>query len=303
MKFNAVWFVLAGALCAQTQAPIGPPPGAAAPGAKDVSDTTVVAIVDGKKLTPPDVKKLLAGATPQVVQAYRSDPVNVVKFLILMRHLTELAEKDKLDQQAPYKEELAFLRMNTLAQAEINYHRAAIPVTPDEVRKYYEENKSRYIQPEIKVIYVSYSLPADAASKKGRTEEQARERAAGLHKRAAAGEDFSKLARENSDDKDSAEKGGDFKVSPSAYPEPVRKAVLALQPGGVSEPLKLSNGFYIFKLVSRKDRPFAEVESEVFETLKQERFNTWFNGLQKRFEPKVETPAFFSAKPSGAPAH
>ena len=84
------------------------------------------------------------------------------------------------------------------------------------------------------------SQESAADAKKTLTEAEAKAKIDDLKKQIEAGADFGKLAKENSDDKDSAAKDGDFGLikKNSPYPEAIKKTVFELKPGQVSEPLR-----------------------------------------------------------------
>jgi len=136
-------------------------------------------------------------------------------------------------------------------------------------------------------------LPAEA---------QAKAKADDLRKQILAGADFGKLARENSDDKGSAAKDGDFgliqKASP--YPDALKNVVFALKPGEVSEPVKQPTGFYLIRVDEFTSQPFDQVNTQIVEEMRQTRFNDWLKSLEARFAVKIDNPAFFAPKPQGA---
>ncbi len=125
------------------------------------------------------------------------------------------------------------------------------------------------------------------------SEAEAKAKVDELRKQILAGEDFSKLARGEFDDKTSAANNGDYGTIShnSPYPEPVKKAVFALKEGEVSEPVKQANGFYLIRADSVVLQPFGEVRPQIIEDLKQTRFTDWMKSLETRFAVKVENPA------------
>ena len=144
-------------------------------------------------------------------------------------------------------------------------------VSDEEVRKYYEEQlaKGAYGSVRVSAIYVNYSPSAGgAAAPDGKTtlsEGQARGKAEELLAKLRAGADFAALAREHSDDKSSAEKGGDLGVfsKESRIPTAVKKAVLGLKTGGLSELVQAGGTFYIFKATDSAATPFDEVKGKI----------------------------------------
>ncbi len=70
------------------------------------------------------------------------------------------------------------------------------------------------------------------------------------------GEDFEKLAKKVSEDKATAEKGGDlgyFKKGDMV--KPLEDAAFALKPGEISQPVKSQLGWHIIKVEDVKEAP------------------------------------------------
>ncbi|MGI8743448.1 MAG: peptidylprolyl isomerase [Bryobacteraceae bacterium] len=273
-----------------------------------VAPDAVVCQIDGKKYTAAEVSKLLQYFPPQMQLAIKSDPRKALSYILTMRYLAGEAEKAKLDQQSPNKEALEYQRLNTLAQAQINQVRNfQFNPTPDQQEQYYKANPDHYQEAKMKVIYVAFSAnpvaSSDPKTKKSLTEAEAKAKIEDLRKKVSSGGDFSQIAKENSDDKESAPKGGDFPPLKrnSPYPEDIKKAVFALKPGRVSEPLRQPNGFYLIRLEELKSQPYEEVRTQIYEEMKQKDFNEWMQALQKRYEVKIENPAYFTATPPPVP--
>jgi hypothetical protein len=102
----------------------------------------------------------------------------------------------------------------------------------------------------------------------------------------------------------------------------LEKAVSALQPGGVSDPIATGSGYRIVRLVSKEDAsvtPFEDVREDLLKRLQQDRmakaYEEYVEGLRKASEkttktmvnevslqvPVVETPILSGAGLAGAP--
>jgi peptidyl-prolyl cis-trans isomerase C len=171
----------------------------------------------------------------------------------------------------------------------LNYVRAGYEPLGEETKRFYEDSPQRWEQATARAIYISVRP----------NEERARAKIEDLRKRLEGGADFAQLARENSDDQTSAERGGAWNplTRSSAYPEAVKLAIFALRPGEVSQPVRQPNGFYLFKLESIEKQPFQEVESRVVGELALSHFNQWLDRLKARFAAKVEDPSYFPEVP------
>ena len=129
-----------------------------------------------------------------------------------------------------------------------------------------------------KAAYEAYTPEVTAQIIKLDSEDKAKEV---LEKAKAEGVDFAQLAKENSTDNDTKEKGGEIKFDSTAtnVPEAVKKAAFALEANGVSELVSVqsaqgSTSYYIVKLVSKTEKSakwedYKEKLKQVILTAKQ----------------------------------
>lgn len=263
----------------------------------ELKPTDVVATVEGKPLTVADVNKIVDELPPQMRTNYNRDPKGFLDQWFLLIRLSSMAEKEKLDEQSPFKESLRITHMNVLAQATLENRSKQVQILPEDQKKYYEEHKDNYTQAKLKIIYVAFSdKPAADPNKKTLTEAAASEKAAGLVKRARAGEDFVKLVKANSEDTTSVEKDGDFGPIKRTdnLPDNIRTAIFSLKKGDISEPVRAPNGFYIFRLEEMLPVAFDDVRDAIFVEIKNLRFREWMDQTQKTVQLQVKNPAFFS---------
>lgn len=173
----------------------------------------------------------------------------------------------------------------------------------DEIRKYYQDNLERFAIPErVRAEYVELvpdslrqKVGVDEATLRRLYEEQAanftvgeerrarhilikaaadggaaaldeaRVKAEGLRARIVAGESFAALAREHSDDKGSAQDGGELGFfGRGVMVGPFEQAVFAMKKGDVSQPVQTPFGWHIVELEDIKSgtkRQFSEVRA------------------------------------------
>jgi len=270
-------------------------------------DTVVATFEDGRNITAGELNSFLAAMPPNMAQAARRDRKAFVQQFALMHRLSEMAEKAKLDQQSPTREALAFNRMYLLMNAQLHEVLTTISVPPAEVQSFYDANKDRFKQVKVKAIYIPFSAePAapGANEPKHLSEAEAQAKIAKLRADIAAGADFVKLVKENSEDPTSAAKDGDFGTlrSTDNLPDAIRKAIFALKAGEVSEPVKQPNGFYLFRAEEVAAQPLAEVQPEVLNELKQAEFKKWMDEVSRGLNLKIQNEAFFSEGGTAAAA-
>jgi peptidyl-prolyl cis-trans isomerase C len=307
MKLCLLLAALAATLCAQGPAPAGVPP------------DTVVAKVDGKDVTAGEVRKILEDAGPQFAQAFRANPTVAVRDFFVISFLAEEGEKLKLAEQSPWKEQLEISRVNLIANAMVNHERDNFGISTEEIEKYYERNQAHYEQAKIKVISITFKPPVPSGTSpdavkaaaeafvKGarntRPEEEAKTLAADIVKQARAGADFAQLVAQYSDDPISKASGGDFGVvkSTSSYPNDIKKAVFALKPGEVSDPVRQPSADDIIPCQERSLQAIGEVREVIVQEIRQAHLGEFLKDLQARFMPKIEKPEFFSQPPAVSP--
>jgi peptidyl-prolyl cis-trans isomerase C len=164
--------------------------------------------------------------------------------------------------------------------------------TEPEAKDFYDKNPDKFKQGELlraSHILVKADEQADEATKK-----QARAKIDDILERVRAGEDFAKLARENSDD-GSKDQGGDlgFFRRGQMVP-PFDQAAFALQPGEISDVVTTQFGYHIIKSVERKDAqvvPYDKVQPQILKFLsdkkKQDRVNAFIEELKQRAKIEV----------------
>lgn len=292
---------------AQTPAASPPKPAAAAapqsakPAAPTsaISDETVVATVNGKKMTAAQVKNMLAATPPQYWRAFTTNPAQFMRDYSWYVHLKEDAEKRGVDKETPYREQLEFQRMMILAQAQHNEARKSVIVQREDERKHYDQNPEKYREAQAKLIYIPFSAQAgtSAGGKKTLTEAEAKAKAEIVARQAKAGGDFVKLVEQHSEDPGSVAQKGDIgspvRSSTSHIPEPMRKAILALKPGEVSDPVRNENGYYVFRCESSSVLPYEKVREEIYNELQQAGFTEWVKKTRSESTFEIGNEEFF----------
>lgn len=154
-------------------------------------------------------------------------------------------------------------------------------VSAQDVENYYKANQQNYKEPDkAKVRMIQVSLPPAGADGKvdSKGTEAARSRANDLLKQIRSGADFAELAKKNSDDKTSAEKGGELPVTERGnfpFPE-VNTAVFALSNGQTGEVVQTPVGFDIFQMIDLqigRPKPLSEVQADIEKGLKNQKVN------------------------------
>src|SRR5262245_60978247 len=125
-----------------------------------------------------------------------------------------------------------------------------IGITEDEARSYYDSHLSEFTsQPTVTLREMLVSVPADARGVNVGAEEAAKAKAEQIRKRVTTGgESFDRVAAEVSEAPSKANAGLIGPISVNDLSADLRKIVDGLKVGGVSEVIRTSRGFQMFKL-------------------------------------------------------
>jgi peptidyl-prolyl cis-trans isomerase D len=155
------------------------------------------------------------------------------------------------------------------AEISLSQLSAKVSVSEEQLKAYYEDQKTktpeRFTQPEqrrVRHILLTVSDPKDDAAVKAKAE--------AILKRAQAGEDFAKLAKENSQDPGSAAQGGDLGFSErKVFVPEFADAAFGMKEGEIKGPVKTQFGYHILKLdaiqpatVKTFEQAHADLETE-----------------------------------------
>src|SRR5258708_7401415 len=121
-----------------------------------VPDDTVVANVNGKDITAGEIRQSMAYMPNEFIQLFQQNPKYAVQQLYMLHYLADEGEKAKLGEQSPLKEELAFLRANSMASAMISHEHNFYRVSNQEMKEFYDKNQARYQQAKSNVIYIAF---------------------------------------------------------------------------------------------------------------------------------------------------
>jgi peptidyl-prolyl cis-trans isomerase SurA len=200
------------------------------------------------------------------------------------RRLAEIQVEQKISDPDKFQ---AFIRDNTgmsyedfklqmknqmLTQRVIGQEVARNVSVPDnEMQKYYDDHKSEYVRKESQVF-----LSQIVISTEGKTPEQravAEKKANDLATRAKKGEKFSDLARDNSDDVETAKNGGQVgPMTKGLMDKPIEDLVFNAKKGFVSDVVRRPASFLILKVDERLEAgqaPFEEVKAEIQDRITQ----------------------------------
>ena len=164
--------------------------------------------------------------------------------------------------------------------------------TEEELKSLYDEQKSQYRTTERrKVSHILIAVESD----KEEADKAALTKATQLRERLVKGEDFSVVVKEASDDKASAEKGGDLGfINPETVDPNFSNTAFALSKNEISQPVKTPFGYHLIKvteLMPATTKPFEQVRDELAQNFQRSAAENKFYELgQTLTEQSFEHP-------------
>jgi peptidyl-prolyl cis-trans isomerase C len=232
-------------------APASPPATApAAEKAKPTDPASVVATVNGEKITLADVQEAAASVPPQMRQL----PPNViipmlVNQLVDQKAILIAAHKDGLDKKPETQKLMATAADTALQNAWLS--QSVMPhLTDAELTKYYQENyANKAPEKEVHARHILLKTEAEAQD---------------VIKKLKAGADFGKLAAELSTDKGSAQQnGGDLGWFKKGDMIPAfSDAAFSMKKGDISTtPVKSQYGYHVIQVLDTRTDPVPSMDS------------------------------------------
>jgi peptidyl-prolyl cis-trans isomerase D len=150
--------------------------------------------------------------------------------------------------------------------------KSRVAVTEGELQAYYEEHKEEFKEPEeVCASHILVKAKAKPEDPEGHPDAEARKIAESLLAQLQGGADFPALARKSSEDKGSAERGGELGCFPRGQMVPeFDNAAFSLAPGETSGLVKTSFGYHVIRVASHKEETVAvlgQVKERIRSTL------------------------------------
>lgn len=161
-------------------------------------------------------------------------------------------------------------------------------ITDKEAENYYNRNKAEFLK-----VRASHILIKNTDDKGNSVSEEQKkknkEKAESILKKALAGEDFTKLAKENSEDT-SAQNGGDLDFfGKGQMVKPFEKAAFALKVGEVDPKIvETDYGYHIIKKTDEKYDELNTIKEELKTKLSYEKQSNLVDNIMKKYNVEVK---------------
>lgn len=221
--------------------------------------TVPLATVNGQPITLADVRRAESEMGPELArlpEAQRRQ--RIIQILVETEVMATAAETEKLGQGLDFEARLKTYRRRALRDA---YFEKKIRdgIGDAEIKAFYDKQAELMKKnPQVRASHILVEKEEDAKA---------------LRTRIVKGEDFAKLAKENSKDPGSGSNGGDLGFMQRGQTVPAFDEMLfKLKPGEMSEPVKTEFGYHIIKVEEhRLLPPLSELKDRMALHLIQEK--------------------------------
>jgi peptidyl-prolyl cis-trans isomerase C len=216
------------------------------------------------KTLPPDYQQYAAGPGKK----------QFAEDFLRMKMLASAGMKAGLDKSPEVLQQLALMRENLVANAQLQKIEDDIKLSDEDLKKVYETNKNQYEQVKARHILIAFKgSPAAQEGKPELTEEQAKAKAEDLRKQIVAGTaKFEDLAQKESDDVGSGSRGGDLGEFNRGQMVPeFEKAAFEAKVGDITPVVRTQFGYHIIKVDAHGSTPFDQVKPVIEKSERQTR--------------------------------
>lgn len=255
------------------------------------ADSSVIAKVGESEVKADDIKPLIEKLSVRDQLLLSKDPGalnNLVRELIVQQLVYKEALAKKWEQQPQIAVQLDKIRQQAITQSYLDS--LATPPqdypTQADLQAAYEilkKNNALQVpkQYHLAQVYIACPKGSDKA-----VEEKALTRVDAAQKAIKAG-DFAEVAKTQSDDASSSQRGGDLGFLGESQIQPeIRAAVAPLSKGSVTDPVRLADGWHFVKVVEVKD-PYTATLDDVKVSLTAELRNQRAQVLGKAYLAKL----------------
>ena len=258
----------------------------------------VLATIGRQTLTTSDLDAQIKGMPPQLQMALLRNPSLKERLLerwVQMTLMSMEAQKEGMDKKPDVKKRIKEMTDAVLAQEYMTEKvKDKVSVTDAEMKKYYDEHKDEFKNPETvtaRHILIRVQSGADKSAW-----DKALDKAKSIEKKLKKGADFAKLAKEFSDDPGSKQKGGDLGPFTKGRMVPeFEKAAFSLKKGEISAPVKTNFGYHIIQVTDKKaasQKTFEEAKAGLKRKLEKEKQQKFMEDLMARLKKQYKVKEY-----------
>ena len=256
----------------------------------------VVIRVNGEPITEAEFNAFMS-AVPEQQRGVFAGPAGkreLANELVRMKTLEQEARRLGIDNDPEAAAQMNLLRTQVTAT------RALQKIVQDKSEKeivaaYEREKKNALSLRHVVVAYAGGMVPPRKQNEKPPAEAEAMKKAAAISARLRGGADFAQIAKTESDDIESAQRGGSLgPMRPDMLPPEIGGVVSKLKPGQYSDPVKTQFGIHVFNVA---EPTLDDLRPMLAQQVQTEIAQRELQRLQKAADVQLD-PQFFPPVPT-----
>ncbi|MEO5734903.1 MAG: peptidylprolyl isomerase [Rubrivivax sp.] len=231
-----------------------------------------IAMVNGKPV-PKTRLDVLVQQAERAGQKVTPEQMSQARDQVVLREIfVQEAQNKGIAAGADFKAQMELARQSLLIRELFEDWRKSHPVTDADAKTEYDKFKAQATGTEYRARHILVEKEDEAKA---------------LIAQLKAGAKFDELAKKNSKDTGSAERGGDLDFAkPDAYVAEFGSAMAKLKKGEMTDvPVKSQFGYHIIKLEDTRDAPFPafdDVKAQIKQRIEQVRLQEYQEGLRTK---------------------
>lgn len=241
-------------------------------------ENKVLAVVAGNEITDKDLNSIITRYPQERRMAFETEEgkKQLLEQLISFELMNKFGEEIGIDKTQEYKDTMKNISKEVVTSMSINKVLGDITVTDEEVKKYYDDNKEAFSEPE--TVSAKHILVA--------TEEEAKN----IKNEIANGESSFEEAAKKYSTCPSKEQGGNLgSFSRGMMVPEFEDEAFRLELNTVSEPVKTQFGYHLILVEGKNEasvKTFEEVKASVLNQLIQENQQKKYSEILQELEGK-----------------
>jgi len=254
-----------------------------------------IAVVNGKAVPKARADALIQQVTRSGQQLPPGSDQRIRDETVLREIFAQEAERRGIPASAEYRAQLELARQSILIREMFEDFRKKNPATDAEAKTEYDKFKAQATGTEYRASHILVEKEEEAKA---------------LIAQIKGGAKFEDLAKKNSKDPGSGERGGDLDFAkPDAYVPEFGQAMTKLKKGEMTDaPVKSQFGWHIILRTGARPTPppppFEQVKEQIAPSVEQKRVGVYVDNLKKntKVESHYKAPPAVQGAPSPAPA-
>lgn len=262
----------------------------------------VVLRLGNEEIRARDAEAMLEALPTQFRSYYRTiGRRQFADYVVSMKVLAAEGERRKLDSQPKTRVAVELSRASILADAARRDIESAIQVSPAEIEQYYKDHLQNFERVRVSHIRIRAASSLGYQPDTSRTtpipsDEEAQKKLEAIRQRIVAGESFADLARQYSDDLDTAGNGGEAGWIGRGEQVPLDYA-FALKPGELGPVFRGPYGFELIRAEEKRTAPLEEVRSRIEQIVRRMKTEEAVKQLRDALHPTIDEEYFKPTAP------